>query len=344
MGPTGPIRYDPAEVPNERAPKTNRKGFGAAASIRLALIGLLTSAPPAVSQNTSDWITGLPREPIHVRAWPGEKKVAVCFVLYVEVWGFGHGPNFRPDTATRDPDVVDESFRQYAIDWGIPRVGRLFNEQALPLNIALNALFPEAYPDVWKRFRALVPKAPIIAHGINNSTELLPLGRGLDEQEAYIHRTLDLIEKDTGVRSRGWTSPSVYPNADTFRATAAEGITYSLDVMDSDVLSRLITKSGPLVLIPYPVVTVDMGQYLQRSKDPSDMERLWIDYVTELASDAAADPDREATVVAIGIHPFVVGTPTGAAALRRVLEDFKKQKLVWVTDVQAVLEAAGEKP
>jgi len=344
MGPTGPIRHDPAEVPNERAPKTNRKGFGAAASLLLALIGVLISASPAVSQNTSDWITGLPREPIHVRAWPGEKKVAVCFVLYVEVWGFGHGPNFRPDTAARDPDVVDESFRQYAIDWGIPRVGRVFKEQSLPLSIALNALFPEQYPDVWKQFRGLVPQATIIAHGINNSTELLPLGRGLDAQRAYIRRTLDLIEKDTGVRPRGWSSPSVYPNADTFTATAGEGISYSLDAMDSDVLSRLVTKSGPLVLIPYPVVTVDMGQYLQRSKDPSDMERLWIDYVTELASDAAAYPDREATVVAIGIHPFVVGTPTGAAALRRVLEDFKKQKLVWVTDVQAVLEAAGEKP
>jgi peptidoglycan/xylan/chitin deacetylase (PgdA/CDA1 family) len=243
----------------------------------------------------------------------------------------------------RDPDVVDESFRRYAIDWGIPRVGRLFNEQGMPLSIALNALFPEKHPDVWKQFRSLFPKAPIIAHGINNSTELLPLGRGLDEQEAYIQRTLNLIEKDTGVRSRGWTSPSVYPNADTFRATAAEGITYSLDVMDSDVLSRLITKSGPLVLIPYPAVTVDMGQYLERFKEPSDMERLWIDYVTELAGEAAGHPDREATVVAIGIHPFVVGTPNGAAALRRVLENFKNQKLVWVTDVQAVLDAAGEK-
>ena len=209
---------------------------------------------------------------------------------------------------------------------------------------ALNALFPEHHPGVWKQFRALVPKAPIIAHGINNSTELLPLGRGLDAQRAYIRRTLDLIEKDTGVRSRGWSSPSVYPNADTFTATAAEGISYSLDAMDSDVLSRLTTKSGQQLLIPYPVVTVDMGQYLQRSKDPTDMERLWIDYVTELASDAAAHPDREATVVAIGIHPFVVGTPTGAASLRRVLDDFKKQSLVWVTDVQSVLEAAGETP
>jgi allantoinase len=339
-----PIRNMSSLPNNLPMAESVRKGFGVAAGLVLTLVGLLISARPAISENARDWITGLPREPIHVQAWPGEKKVAVCFVLYVEVWGFGHGPNFRPDTAARDPDVVDEAFRQYAIDWGIPRIGRLFNEQGMPLSIALNALFPEERPDVWKQFRSLAPNAPIIAHGINNSTELLPLGRGLDAQRAYIRRTLDLIEKDTGVRPRGWSSPSVYPNADTFTATAAEGVSYSLDAMDSDVLSRLIIKSGPLVLIPYPVVTVDMGQYLERSKDPSDMERLWIDYVTELARDAAAYPDREATVVAIGIHPFVVGTPAGAAAMRRVLEDFKKQKLVWVTDVQAVLEAAGEKP
>jgi peptidoglycan/xylan/chitin deacetylase (PgdA/CDA1 family) len=299
---------------------------------------------PAASENAKDWITGLPREPIHVKAWPSEKKVAVCFVLYVEVWGFGHGPNFRPDTAARDPDVVDEAFRRYAIDWGIPRLGRLFNELGLPLSIALNALFPGEHPDIWKQLRSLAPNAPIIAHGINNSTELLPLGRGLDAQKAYFRRTLDLIEKDTSVRPRGWSSPSVYPNADTFAATAAEGITYSLDTMDSDVLSRLVTKSGPLILIPYPVVTVDMGHYLERSKDPSDMARLWTDYVTELAREAAAYPDRDATVVAIGIHPFVVGTPAGAAAFRGVLEDLKKQKLVWLTDVQAVLESAGERP
>src|SRR6266403_860120 len=129
----------------------------------------------------------------------------------------------------------------------------------------------------------------------------------------------------------------------TFSATAAEGITYSLDGMDSDILSRLTTKSGPLVLIPYPAVTVDMGQYLERFKGPSDIERLWIEYVTGLAREAEAHPDREATIVAIGIHPFVVGTPDGATALRRVLENFKNQKLVWVTDVQAVLDVAGEK-
>ena len=95
--------------------------------------------------------------------------------------------------------------------------------------------------------------------------------------------------------------------------------------------------------MPYPAVTVDMGQFLQRSKQPSDLERLWVDYVGELVREAETDPGREATVVAIGIHPFVMGTPDGASALRRVLQQFRAQQLVWVTDVQALLDVVLEK-
>ena len=127
------------------------------------------------------------------------------------------------------------------------------------------------------------------------------------------------------------------------QAIAAEGITYTIDQMDSDVISRLKTPDGSLVLLPYPVVTVDMGQQLARMKTPAEIETLWLDYVLELASEARADPAREATTVVIGIHPFVIGTPDGAAALRRVLSLLKKDDQVWLTDTDAILKAAGLK-
>jgi peptidoglycan/xylan/chitin deacetylase (PgdA/CDA1 family) len=241
----------------------------------------------------------------------------------------------------RKPDIVDEAFRQYGIDWGLPRVARLFKELKVPLSLAVNAQFLEQRQSVWKILRDLLPQAPIIAHGMNNSTDLLPLADGSAAQRAYIRRTIDLIEARTGVRSIGWSSPSVYPNADTYAATAAEGIRYSLDGMDSDVVSRLATPSGPLWLLPYPPSVVDMGQYLSRFKEASDLERLWIDYVGELVREAGAQPDGDATIVAIGIHPFVIGTPSGTAALRRVLESLQQIRLVWLTDVEAALRVAG---
>lgn len=310
--------------------------------LAVLLAAMLSPAAPARAQTGPDWITGLPRQDIAVTSWPGGRKVAVAFVLYVEVWGHGQGPNFRPDMTGRTPDLVDEAFRQYAINFGLPRAGRLFKEMGVPLSLALNAQFPQAQPETWKALRTLLPDAPIIAHGLNNSTDLLPLSEGPAAQRAYIRKTLDMIEASTGVRSAGWSSPSVYPDAETFAASAAEGIRYTLDGMDSDVLSRLDTKPAPLVLVPYPPSVVDMGQYLSRFKEASDLERLWIDYVGELAREAAADPGRPATVVAIGIHPFVVGTPAGAAAMRRVLQILKGQDLVWLTDVEAVLRAAGQ--
>jgi allantoinase len=207
----------------------------------------------------------------------------------------------------------------------------------------LNAEFPGAHASVWKEFRTAQPNAPIVAHGMNNTSRMLPLGRGLTEQKAYIRQTLDLIAGATGVKPRGWSSPSVYSNGDTMQAMAAEGIIYNLDQMDSDIISRLKTPDGSLVLLPYPVVTVDMGQQLARMKTPTEIETLWLDYVLELAREARANPGREATTVVIGIHPFVVGTPDGAAALRRVLLRLKTDATVWLTDTDTILKAASPK-
>jgi allantoinase len=295
----------------------------------------------ALAQDGIDRVTGFARDPVHVASWPAGRKVAVSFALFVEEFGFGQGPVFRPDMVTRNPDLVNEAFRQYAIDWGITRVGRLFKELNVPLTVVLNAEFPGAHASVWKEFRATQPRAPIVAHGMNNSNRILPLGRGIAEQKAYIRQTLDLIARTTGAKPAGWSSPSVYSNGDTMQAVAAEGIAYTLDQMDSDVISRLKTPDGPLVLLPYPVVTVDMGQQLARMKSPTEIETLWSDYVLELAREARADPARAATTVVIGIHPFVIGTPDGAAALRRVLLRLKADDAVWLTDTDAILTAVG---
>jgi hypothetical protein len=311
------------------------------AGMALLLAVHLPSA--TLAQDRTDRVTGFARDPVHVAAWPAGRKVAVSFALFVEEFGFGQGPVFRPDMTTRNPDLVNEAFRQYGIDWGISRVGRLFKELDVSLSVALNAEFPGKYPSVWKEFRAAQPNAPIVAHGMNNTNNMLPLGRGLAEQKAYIHRTLDLIAGTTGVRSTGWSSPSVYSNGDTMQAIAAEGITYTLDQMDSDIISRLKTPDGALILLPYPTVTVDMGLQLARLKSPAEIETLWLDYVLELAREARADPAREATTVVIGIHPFVVGTPDGAAAMRRVLVRLKTDDAVWLTDTDAILKAAGRK-
>ena len=92
------------------------RGFIAAMALLLAVP--LPSA--TFAQDGTDRVTGLPRDRVHVAAWPAGRKVAVSFALFVEEFGFGQGPVLRPDLAARNPDLVNEAFRQYGID-GAPR-------------------------------------------------------------------------------------------------------------------------------------------------------------------------------------------------------------------------------
>ena len=64
-----------------------------------------------LAQETADWVTAFPRAPIPVAVWPAGRKVAVSFALFIEEFGFGQGPVFRPDLASRNPDLVNEAFR-----------------------------------------------------------------------------------------------------------------------------------------------------------------------------------------------------------------------------------------
>jgi len=53
-----------------------RKASGCIAGL---MILLAANASPAAAQDTVDGVTGFPRQPLHVSAWPDGKKVAVSF-------------------------------------------------------------------------------------------------------------------------------------------------------------------------------------------------------------------------------------------------------------------------
>jgi allantoinase len=82
-----------------RFPGAAREAGLIAAMALLLAVQLPTVAP---AQDATDRVTGFPREPVHIASWPAGRKVAVSFALFVEQFGFGQGPVFRPNLAARN--------------------------------------------------------------------------------------------------------------------------------------------------------------------------------------------------------------------------------------------------
>jgi hypothetical protein len=75
------------ETPGSRA-----KAGPIRASLAVLVFFVAPLLPAAAgAQEAADPVTGFAREPIHVASWPGGKKIAVGFALFVEEFGFGQG-------------------------------------------------------------------------------------------------------------------------------------------------------------------------------------------------------------------------------------------------------------
>ena len=73
----------------------------------------------------------------------------------------------------------------------------------------------------------------------------------LDDQRASINRSMDIIEKFSGRRPRGWFGPGLTQTFDTLDYLAEAGIEYIGDWVLDDEPVTLKTAHRPVVALPY---------------------------------------------------------------------------------------------
>src|SRR5262249_41990189 len=95
-----PLRCTPNDLlPGAGHPHAKRREFITLLGGAGAALFAVELPCAALAQDGADWVPAFPRAPVHVAAWPAGRKVAVSFALFVEEFGFGQGPVFRPDLA-----------------------------------------------------------------------------------------------------------------------------------------------------------------------------------------------------------------------------------------------------
>ena len=146
---------------------------------------------------------------------------------------------------------------------------------------------------------------------------------------------LDTIARATGQRRpRGWLGPALTETDNTLDLLAEAGIDYVADWCNDEQPYAMKTRRGPIIAVPYTLEVGDVPVFLQHGASGENFARMIIDQFDTLYEDGKKQP----RVLAIALHPFLVGHPFRAHYLERALKHIRNHDAVWITTGSSIVE------
>lgn len=252
-----------------------------------------------------------------------EGAIMVHLVVNVEHWQFESSmprtiitPPHGKETV---PDVPNFSWADYGMRAGLPRILRAIQDRGLPASTSFNAGVISAYPQAAQAM--LDAGWEFIGHGVHQKS--LNHNQG-ESEESLIASSLDMIERFTGQRPRGWLSPGLRETHDTPELLKKQGVDYVFDWVVDDVPSWMLTRNGPLLALPYNLEINDSIIYAIEKHTSDEMYERLARTLALFEREAATHP----RVLAIGLHPHLIGVPHRFASFERMLDLLMKSPQV----------------
>lgn len=232
------------------------------------------------------------------------------------------------------PDVPNWSWHEYGMRVGFWRLKRVLERLSIAPTVTLNARTCETYPQV---------VAACVRNGweLNaHSYEQVPMHR-LDDERAVIQRSIEVIEKFSGTRPRGWFGPGLTQTLATLDHLAEAGIEYIGDWVLDDEPVTLRTTSRPVVALPYNFEIHDIVMMVLQHHPSEVMYSRAMDHFECLYEESAERPK----VMAIACHPYLSGVPHRIRHVERAYEAILGRKGVVAWDGAHILDwYLGERP
>lgn len=246
-------------------------------------------------------------------SWPGGKRLAFCLTTNISAHAFGKGRGHDNAKHNEPQTVRNFSWRDYGNRIGIWRLFDLADELGIPLAHNTNSLLYDEAPQVFERIRQRGDE--IIAHGRTNSENFNDFRWEADE-ERIIQEVTATFARHEGRPPKGWFSGGAYEHPWTPDLIKEAGYLYFTDWPCDDQPLWMRTRSGPLLLVPYPVELNDSPQIIHRQHTGREFCDMLIDQFEEMFEQSAKHP----LVCNISIHPHVFGYPFRLRPLRKALE------------------------
>ena len=267
--------------------------------------------------------------------WPGDRRLAVYVAMGVEDYRRGEGLTENLLADVPQPDLVNESWRDYGNRVGAFRLLDRLTEYGIAPTILLNTMVYDVASAVTDAARAA--GAEIVGHGISNSDTLS--GLTADEERAYLDAVARAIEANEGARPGGWSSPWLTHTANTVDLLAETGYRYLLDLRADDRPVWLSSDSGPVLSIPYALELNDSSSMIGRQVSATDFADMIVDEFEELLIASQGQP----LVMSIVVHSFISGAPFRLRQVSRALAHIARRagesSEVWLTQPRHIYDA-----
>ncbi|MBI3049670.1 MAG: polysaccharide deacetylase family protein [Acidobacteria bacterium] len=269
----------------------------------------------------------IPYSPISARprlTLPGGARLLVWVVVNVEEWN-PQEPMPRtvltpPAGGSPMPDIPNWAWHEYGNRVGFWRMLAVFDRFKLPAVLAINGSAIAAYEPIARA--ALDRGWEFIGHGFTQKNM-----QKVSDERADIRKTTDAIRAFTGRAPRGWLGPGLTETWDTPDLLAEHGYEYVCDWVLDDQPVRVKTRSRPLVSIPYTQECNDVAMMLIQHHAAGEYRTRAIDQFEQLYADA----ETSARVMALVVHPYIMGAPHRLRYFREAVEHItsKPGVLLW---------------
>jgi allantoinase len=249
---------------------------------------------------------------------PGGARLVVWVIVNVEEWNpresLPRTVLTPPAGGSPVPDIPNWAWHEYGNRVGFWRMLKMFDQLKMPAVLAINGSAIETYEPVARA--ALERGWEFIGHGFTQKNM-----QKVPDERADIRKTTDVIRAFTGRVPRGWLGPGLTETWDTPDILAEEGYQYVCDWVLDDQPMMLKTRTGSLVSVPYTQECNDVAMMLIQHHAAAEYRNRAIDQFEQLHSDA----EESARVMAIVVHPYIMGAPHRMRYFREALEHIRSR-------------------
>ena len=258
--------------------------------------------------------------------WPNGARCAACVTFDMDADSILH---LEHEDGYRRVSAI--SMLRYGPEVAIPRILETYRKFGVRQTFFIPAWCIEQYP---RAVEAIVEDGHEVAH--HGFLHENPNQRPPEEERDWLRRGIEVIERHTGKRPRGWRAPLYNFSEASADLLIAEGFEYDASLMGDDIPYVLQTDKGRLIELPshwgmddWPpyVHSIDLD-YVMPVRDPKVA-------IAGFRTEFEAMHEHGGLWVPVW-HPFVSGRLARWREVERLIGDMMKNGDVWFAPMEEI--------